>query len=113
MQYTLLIPIFTNVKLDQLKETKNKKIKTHCLIRPSESSTLQPIPTQYYLYTYLHRKHIRINRPSLNLKTIKYFHMLNINCHCYGMLDHITNEVNSLLSQIINAEKEASRFKGI
>lgn len=31
--------------------------------------------------------------------------MLNINCHCYGMLDHITNEVNSLLSQIINAEK--------
>lgn len=29
MQYTLLIPIFTNVKLDQLKETKNKKIKTH------------------------------------------------------------------------------------
>lgn len=56
---------------------------------------------------------MRINRPSLNLKTIKYFYMLNINCHCYGMLDHITNEVNSLISQIINAEKEAPRFKGI
>lgn len=39
--------------------------------------------------------------------------MFNINCHCYGILDNITNEVNSLLSQIINAEKEASRFKWI
>lgn len=47
MKYTVLIPIFTNLNLDQLKEKKNKDKKSLCLIRQSKSSTLKPVPTQY------------------------------------------------------------------